>query len=59
MVRVRVRKVANKYTPVLDYKIDEDLNVFKSFGKCIKFSSHWILRSRSDLILCDEIVDQP
>ena len=53
------QKAVNKYKHVLYDDIDEDLNILKSFGKCIKYSSHWFVRPLSDLILWDKIEEQP
>ena len=42
--------VANKYKPLVYNDVDGDLYSFKTFGKCIKRSSSWKTRLRSDLI---------
>ena len=39
--------------------VNEDLYVFKSFGKSMIFWSHFTPRPRSDLILWDKSVDEP
>ena len=53
------KKPANSYKPIIYDNIDEDLYVFKSFGKSMKRSSHFIPRPHSDLILCDKSFDEP
>ena len=53
------KKPANSYKPIIYDNIDEDLYIFKSFGKSMKRSSHFIPRPRSDLILWDKSFDEP
>ena len=53
------KKPVNEYTPIIYDDVDEDLYVFKSFGKIMKRSSHFTPHPRSDLILWDKSVDEP
>ena len=46
------------YNPVLYDHVDEDLYVFKSFGKSIKRSRHFTHRSRSELIIWNKLIDE-
>ena len=49
--KFRRKKSINTYTPVIYNDVDEDLYVFKSFGKSMKRSSHYIYIPCSDLEL--------
>ena len=53
------KKPANSYKLIIYDDVNEDLYVFKSFGKSMKRSSHFIPRPRSDLILWNQSVDEP
>ena len=53
------KKAATKYKPIIYDDVDEDLYLFKSFGKCVKHSSSWQPRLRSDLIHWNESLDSP
>ena len=53
------KKLVNEYTPIIYDDDEEDLYVFKSFGKGMKRSSHFTPRPRSYLILWDTLVDEP
>ena len=44
------KKPVNSYKPIIYDDVDEDLYVFKSFGRSMKRSSHFIPRPRLDLI---------
>ena len=57
--KFRRKKSINTYTPVIYNDVDEDLYVFKSFGKSMKLPSHHTPRPRSDLILYEKYVDEP
>ena len=46
------------YNPVLYDHVDEDLYVFKSFGKSLKRSRHFTHRSRSELIIWNKLIDE-
>ena len=50
-------KAANKYKPLVYNDVDEDLYLFKTFGKCIKSSLSWKPHLRSDLIRWNESLD--
>ena len=52
------KKPVNTYTTVIYDGVDEDLYVFKSFGKSMKRSSHYTPRPRSDLILWGKSVHE-
>ena len=53
------KKAVKKYDPILYDDVDEDLYVFKSFGKSMTRTPHFVPRPHSDLILWDETIDQP
>ena len=53
------KKQNNTYKSIIYDDVDEDLYVFKTFGKSMKRSSHFIPRPRSDLILWNKSVDEP
>ena len=53
------KKLVNKYNPIIYDDIDDDLYVFKSFGKSMKRSFYYTFRPRSDLILWNKFVDKP
>ena len=53
------KKPTNSYKPIIYDDVDEDLYIFKSFGKSMKHSSHFTPRPHSDLILWDKSVDEP
>ena len=50
-------KAINKYDLILYNDVDKDLYVFKSFGKSMTGTSHFVPRPRSDLILWDKTID--
>ena len=50
-------KAVNKYDPILYDDVDDDLYVFKSFGKSMTGTPHFVPRPRSDLILWDKTID--
>ena len=52
-------KTITKYKPIIYDDVDEDLYLFKPFGKCVKRSSSWELRIRSDLIHWNESLGSP
>ena len=49
----------NNYNTMLYDDIDEDLYIFKYFGKSKKQSLHFTSRPCSDLIIWDNLVDEP
>ena len=51
------KKPINKYNPVPYDDVDEDLYLFKSFGKSIKRTQNFSHRPRSDLIIWDKLID--
>ena len=51
------KKPINKYNPVPYDDVDEDLYLFKSFGKSIKRTQKFSHRPRSDLIIWDKLID--
>ena len=53
------KKPVNSYKPIIYDDVDDYLCVFKSFGRSMKHSSHFIPKPRSDLILWDNSVDEP
>ena len=48
----------NKYNTVLYDDVDEDVYVFKSFGKSIKRSRHFTHRPRLELIIWNKLIDK-
>lgn len=50
-------KVVNNYKSIRYDDIDEELYVFKHFGKILKSSQHFNPRLRSDLVLRDKHID--
>ena len=53
------KKAVNKYDPILYDDVDEVLYVFKSFGKSMTHTPHFVPRPRSNLILWNKTIDQP
>ena len=51
------KKAINKYDPILYDDVDEDLYVFKSFGKSMTRTPHFVPRPRSNLILWDKTIE--
>ena len=51
MPKFRRKKAINKYGLILYDDVDEDLYVFKSFGKSMMRTLHFVPRPRSDLTL--------
>ena len=49
----------NKYSPTLYDDIDEDVYVFKSFGKSMRRLQNFVSSPRFDLILWNKSVNQP
>ena len=52
------KKHVNKYSPLLYDDVDEDLYVFKSFGKSIKRTRNFSHRPRSDFIIWNKLIDE-
>ena len=48
-------KAINKYDPILYDDVDEDLYVFRSFGKSMTRTPHFGSRPHSDLILWEKL----
>ena len=48
----------NRYNAIIYDDVDEDLYVFKSFGKGVKRSPHYTSRPRSDFILWNKSIDE-
>ena len=53
------KKAASNYKPLVYNDVDEDLYSFKPFGKCVKRSTSWKPRLRSDLIHWNKSLDSP
>ena len=53
------KKPVNRYNAIIYDDVDEDLYVFKSFGKSMKHSPYYTSLPRSGLILWDKSVDEP
>ena len=53
------KRAGNKYDPILYDDVDEDLYIFKSFGKSMTRTPHFVPRPHSDFILWDKTIDKP
>ena len=57
--KILLKKATNKYKSTIYDDVDEDLYLFKYFGKRMTHSPKWIPRPRSVLLLWDETLNTP